>query len=253
MMNLKKIIWAGAGLLALACLGILGLFVWVASLESQLPSLGRFEDNAWVMKQVGLKQWTPLEGIAPLAMAAVVASEDDRFFSHKGMDMIELRSAMATDLQHGRYKRGASTLTMQVARNVYLHKQKTLKRKVMEWLIARRLEERASKRRILEVYLNIAEWGPGIYGITPAASHYFSKPPLALTAKEGCFLAMLLPSPVRYGESFEQRSLTRYAKRRIKSLLQILADKNKISQAQADMESNSPFAFESPALVPPLP
>ncbi len=233
------------GALLLAALG-LALAAWWRAQAAGLPSLGHLENNAWVMAQLGLREWTPLESVAPVAMAAVMAGGDDRFFRHKGVDTREAWQAMRADLKALRYKRGAGTLTMQVARNLYLGREKTLSRKVKEYLLAEKLERRFDKLRILEVYLNIAEWGPqGERGIATASRIYFGKPPADLSPKEACFLAMLLPNPRRYSESFTQRKLTRFAKRRVQALLQDLAREGLLDEAGVEAERARPFSFEA--------
>jgi len=232
------------GALILAVLG-LSFSAWWRAQGAELPAVARLDDDAWVMAQLGLDAWTPLDAISPLALDAVMVGEDDRFFEHRGVDTREAWLALRTDLKSLRYKRGAGTLTMQVARNVYLSREKTLSRKAKEYLLAEKLEKRYGKLRILEVYLNIAEWGPqGERGIAAASRIYFGKPPLALSPKEACFLAMLLPNPRRYSESFTERHLTRFAKRRIKTLLQGLAREGLLNEDEAEAEMAKPLSFE---------
>jgi len=235
-------------ILSLAALSLLALLgrAWWRHQEAQLPDLGQLEDDAWVIQRLGLKSWAPLESVAPIAVAAVLASEDDRFFEHQGVDTKEAWQALRSDLKALRYKRGASTLSMQVARNVYLSKRKTLGRKAQEVMLTTRLEQEYTKQRILEVYLNIAEWGPHKErGISEAARIYFGKPPAELNAKEACFLAMLLPSPARYSESFTARKLTRYAKRRVSQLLGLLEKEGLLEEGQAALMMGQPLAFEA--------
>jgi monofunctional biosynthetic peptidoglycan transglycosylase len=236
------------GALILAVLG-LAVSAWWRAQGAGLPAVGELDDNAWVMAQLGLTEWAPLDSISPLAMAAVMAGEDDRFFEHKGVDAREAWQALRADLKALRYKRGAGTITMQVARNVYLTREKTLSGKAKEYLLAEKLEKRYGKLRILEVYLNIAEWGPqGERGIAAASRIYFGKPPLALSPKEACFLAMLLPNPRRYSESFSQRRLTRFAQRRVKALLQGLTREGLMDEGEVEAAMAEPLSFEaSPA------
>jgi monofunctional biosynthetic peptidoglycan transglycosylase len=226
----------------------LSIFAWWRAQSAALPAVGRLDDNAWVTAQLGLAEWTPLESISPLVMAAVMAGEDDRFLEHKGVDTREAWQALRADLKALRYKRGAGTITMQVARNVYLTREKTLSRKAKEYLLAEKLEKRYDKLRILEVYLNIAEWGPqGERGIAAASRIYFGKPPADLSPKEACFLAMLLPNPRRYSESFTQRKLTRFARHRVKALLQDLAREGLLDKAKVEAEMARPLGFEAAA------
>ena len=233
------------GALLLAALG-LTVSAWWRAQGADLPAAGRLDDNAWVMAQLGLVEWAPLGSISPPAMAAVMAGEDDRFFEHRGVDTHEAWQALRADLKALRYKRGAGTITMQVARNVYLTREKTLSRKAKEYLLAEELEKRYDKLRILEVYLNIAEWGPqGERGISAASRIYFGKTADALSPKEACFLAMLLPNPRRYSESFTERHLTRFAKRRVKALLQDLAREGLLDEDEVEAEMARPLSFEA--------
>lgn len=194
--------------------------------------------------------WVSLGGVSRVAVGAVVVSEDWAFYQHKGYDPQQMREAFKEDWEEGAFVRGASTITQQVARNVFLSKDKNLWRKLKELFVAVEMEGKLGKRRILEVYFNIAEWGPGIYGIGPASQYYFHKPPSELTAKEGAFLAMLLPSPVRYGQSFRSKKLTAYARETVESILNKMTQAHMISEEERDREVGTPLSFELPELPP---
>ncbi len=170
--------------------------------------------------------WVSLSQVSKKAIGAVVVSEDWAFYQHSGFDWNQIKDAAKEDWERGRYVRGASTITQQVARNVFLDRDKNLLRKLKEVWIAIQLEEALTKRRILEIYLNIAEWGQGIFGIEQASRAYFNKAPDELSAREGAFLAMLLPSPKRYSQSFRKHALTPWARSMVKSILE------KMQQAQ---------------------
>jgi monofunctional biosynthetic peptidoglycan transglycosylase len=140
------------------------------------------------------KAWVPLEAIAPALPRAVVAAEDNRFCQHFGFDWQELEGQIDA-LLAGERARGASTITMQTAKNLFLWPGRDPVRKVLEAWLTPQVELLLSKRRILEVYLNVAEFGPGIYGAEAAARAYFAKPASALSAREAALLAAILPSP----------------------------------------------------------
>ena len=142
--------------------------------------------------------WAPLDSVSPALALCVVKSEDARFFQHGGFDWRELRESVAANLAEGDYARGGSTLTMQLAKNLFLWRGKSLVRKALEAYLNWRLERTLTKRRILELYLNVVEWGPGVYGIGEASRHYFDKPASALTIGESALLAAILPNPVRW-------------------------------------------------------
>lgn len=140
--------------------------------------------------------WVPYSAVSEHLKSAILLSEDASFFSHKGIDFYELRESVKKDWQAGRLKRGGSTLTMQLARNLYLDPSKNVWRKLREIAIAWKLEQALSKQRIFELYLNVVEWGPGIYGAEAAARHYFFKPATSLDPIEAATLVALLPTPL---------------------------------------------------------
>ncbi len=142
--------------------------------------------------------WTPISAVPSFLKKAVVAAEDANFYSHEGVDYEAIREAIKADLQKGKFVRGGSTITQQVAKNVFLSREKTISRKIKELILARRLDDVLSKSRILELYLNAVELGPMIYGVGHASRYYFGKPPSALTVRESAFLASMLPGPRVY-------------------------------------------------------
>lgn len=188
--------------------------------------------------------WTRIDQIAKPALGAVVVSEDWAFFSHEGFDANQLREAIKEDIADRKFSRGASTITMQVVKNVFLSQEKTLYRKAKEFILAIRLDRRVSKRKVLETYFNIAEWGEGTFGIGSASRKYFGKSAAELTPKEGAFLAMLLPSPKRYSQSFRDGRLTPYAAKTIRSILEKMAQAHYISEAERDAQFAAHLPFE---------
>ncbi|HEX7239679.1 MAG TPA: biosynthetic peptidoglycan transglycosylase [Longimicrobiaceae bacterium] len=140
--------------------------------------------------------WTPLDGISPYLVFAVVKTEDPHFFRHRGIYWPTLRRAVSDALRR-RGVRGASTITQQLARNLYLSPERSLRRKLREAWIALRMERALSKARILELYLNVAEWGEGVWGVRAASRHHFGRAPDELDAVEAAVLASLLPAPRR--------------------------------------------------------
>lgn len=175
-------------------------------------------------RKVGPKApgWVSYSQVSSYLMLAVISSEDASFFSHDGVDYHEIRQAMKKDLETGRFARGGSTITQQVIKNAYLGREKTLWRKFKEFFWARELEKVLSKSEIVTFYVNLVEWGPGIYGINAAARHYFSVSPAQLSAKQAAFLAMLLPSPVKYHVYFQKKNLTKWASSRVRHILRVM-------------------------------
>ena len=140
------------------------------------------------------KQWAARSAIAPDLFRAVIAAEDARFCEHFGFDAVELDKAIR-DWRRGRRVRGASTITMQTAKNLFLWPGRNFLRKAAEAYLTPWLELGWSKARILELYVNVAEWGPGIYGAEAAAQAYFGKSARALNANEAALMAAVLPNP----------------------------------------------------------
>jgi monofunctional biosynthetic peptidoglycan transglycosylase len=153
--------------------------------------------------------WVPLARISSHLQRAVVAAEDASFFMHEGFDWEGIRDAALENLEAGEMKRGGSTITQQLAKNLYLSSERSLLRKAREALITRSLEHHLTKARILELYLNVAEWGRGVYGAEAAARHHFGKSAGDLTQDEAAWLAAMLPSPRRYDPIRKTAALTR--------------------------------------------
>lgn len=142
-----------------------------------------------------VQQWVPYSRISPQLVRAVLVTEDVKFWQHAGIDYEQIKESMEVNLERGEFARGASTITQQLAKNLYLSPSKNPVRKVRELMIARRLEHELPKRRILEIYLNVIEWGDGIYGAEAASRTYFRKPASSLTASESALLAAAIANP----------------------------------------------------------
>jgi hypothetical protein len=149
------------------------------------------------MSGPGTKDWRILPAISPWLIDAVLVQEDAGFFDHSGFSLPDIRASLVSDLQAGVTRRGASTLTMQLARNLFLTREKTLARKLQEVLYAWWLEQTLSKDDILEMYLNVVEFGPRLYGAGLASEHYFQHDAGDLSAAEAAFLTVILPAPYR--------------------------------------------------------
>ena len=156
-----------------------------------------------------VQRWVAYERISPSLKRAVIVAEDAAFFSHEGVDFDELEKAVEESWTEGKRLRGSSTITQQLAKNLYLSPSRSPLRKVEELLIARRLEAELSKRRILELYLNVIEWGDGIWGAEAAARSYFQKPASALGADESALLAASIINPRRYSPARPSKYLLR--------------------------------------------
>lgn len=249
----------GALTVALCAWGV----VWgLGRVSREFPDVGRLRSHfahvEWLGPKAGPRmtlvrsrpaEWVSLDQVATQAVWAILVSEDGAFYQHEGYDAGQIREAIGQSLRAGTWVRGASTITQQVVKNVFLNADRTLWRKFKELILAVRLERSVGKRRILETYLNVAEFGLGLYGVSAAARHYFGKTPAELGAKEGAFLAMLLPSPKKYSVSFRQHALTPYAQRTIASILSRLVQLGRLSEEERALESTRRLAFERQGAV----
>jgi monofunctional biosynthetic peptidoglycan transglycosylase len=141
------------------------------------------------------QNWTPLSRISPRLVHAVIISEDAKFFGHEGFDWEAIRDAAEKGVEQGRFTRGGSTITQQLAKNLYLGTERTLTRKLKEALLAAKLERALSKRRILALYLNVAEWAPGTFGVEAASRRWFGCGAAELSTAQAAILASMLPAP----------------------------------------------------------
>ena len=156
----------------------------------------------------------PLSRISPYLIQAVLIAEDDKFFEHEGFDWDSMRQALESNLSKKRKLRGGSTITQQLAKNLFLKPSQNIVRKLREAAIAMKLERQLSKKRILELYLNLIEWGNGIYGAEAAARSWFSCPASDLTLSQAIRLASILPNPHRFS-ALDTASARLNRKRRI--------------------------------------
>jgi monofunctional biosynthetic peptidoglycan transglycosylase len=141
------------------------------------------------------QKWIPYSQIAPALKRAVVVTEDAAFFDHDGIDLGEIKASLERNWEEGRFTRGASTITQQLAKNLYLSPSRNPVRKLRELFITRRLEASLTKRRILEIYLNVIEWGDGIFGCEAAARAYFGKGAAELSREEAALMAGAIINP----------------------------------------------------------
>ncbi len=145
----------------------------------------------------GLQTWMPLSSVSRHLIHAVVASEDQKFFGHEGVDWKAIQESLERNVEKRRFARGGSTITQQLAKNLYFGTRKTPARKLRELIVTRWLEEDLTKARILALYLNVIEWGDGVFGSEAAAQHWYGKPAAALSEVEAAGLAAMVPNPRR--------------------------------------------------------
>ncbi|MGH8690195.1 MAG: monofunctional biosynthetic peptidoglycan transglycosylase [Burkholderiales bacterium] len=194
--------------LGTALLVVIAIQLWfmahIVTWSSFNPSSTAFMDRYLEKPGARLRHsWVPYVRISEHLKRAVVAAEDARFLDHEGFDWDAIQKAMQKNEQRGKVVAGASTISQQLAKNLFLSGSRSWLRKGQEAAITWMLERTLSKRRILEIYLNVAEWGEGIFGAEAAARHHFGVPAAALTPDQAAFLAAILPSPRRYDHGRE--------------------------------------------------
>jgi hypothetical protein len=211
-------------------------FTYRASADPDAPEIWMGEANP---------DFLPLEETPSLVIWAVLLSEDSEFFVHPGFDAPAMVDAIKSNLREKRVRRGGSTISQQLAKNLWLSRERTLQRKLEEALLTISLEAAVPKERILEIYLNGIEWGPGIYGVRRAARHYFGKEPGELTPKEAAYLATVIPSPKRYYGYFRKGALTENWEQHVMHLIEKLRDAGYVTPAQYDEAAWTPLRFAS--------
>ncbi|HOD36359.1 MAG TPA: monofunctional biosynthetic peptidoglycan transglycosylase [Syntrophales bacterium] len=203
----KKMIKFGAIALPALLLFVAGLslvYPDVSKLKKENPrktAFMEYREKEW--RQQGKKRrivhtWVPFSAISPYAVKAVIIAEDDKFWSHEGFDYEAMQKALEKDLKKKKFKAGGSTISQQLAKNLYLSPSKNPIRKLREAVLTWRIENALTKRRILELYLNVVEWGDGVFGVEAAARHHFGKSAADLSPREAARLATVLPNPRRY-------------------------------------------------------
>ena len=163
--------------------------------------------------------WVPYEKISSNLVRAVLAGEDQRFFDHSGFDWEEMQKAIEKDWEEKRFHRGASTISQQLSKNLFLSTSKNPLRKLHEALITWEMEKILSKRRILELYLNVIEWGDGIYGAEAASRHYFGASASSLSSEQAAFLSAIIPNPQ---EAYNPTKHARRVERRRNLILRLM-------------------------------
>jgi monofunctional biosynthetic peptidoglycan transglycosylase len=208
----------------LLSIGVYFVYPDMAKLKKTSPKKTAFmeyREEEWQRqgkKKKIIQRWVPLSQISPYAIKAVIIAEDDKFWTHEGFDYDAIQKAIEKDIKKKKFAIGGSTISQQLAKNLYLSPSKNPIRKIKEAIITWRMENNLSKKRIIELYLNVAEWGDGLFGIEAAARSYFGKPASALTAREAARLASVLPNP----RKFNPTGTSRFVEHRSERIYQIM-------------------------------
>jgi monofunctional biosynthetic peptidoglycan transglycosylase len=216
---------AGAGrllMISFVALAAVVAWAWLRAASVDVASLARHDPRSTALMRQRAREaaaagrawapsrrWVPYERISPHLRHAVLIAEDDAFFSHDGLDWNEIQASARKDLATGRIARGGSTITQQLAKNLWLSTSRSPVRKLEEVFLAQRLERALGKKRIFELYLNVIEWGDGVFGADAAARRWFHTPASALNARQSVRLAAVIINPRRYSPVEPPRRIER--------------------------------------------
>ncbi|GEM_PF-501700 len=205
------------------------------------------DDNKVIVRRIGSDSpgWVPYARIPPFLVRALIACEDARFFSHEGFSKAGIQRSLKVNLERGGFFQGASTLSQQLVKNLFLSREKTLSRKLQEAFITWQVEKNLPKEKILELYLNVIEWGPDVWGLKEAANHYFGKDPSALSVLEAAFLVLIIPSPLKYHKFFEDGRVPAHFMKRIRELVDTLHSRGAVSDLEAISAAQQGIRFVS--------
>lgn len=217
-------------------------------LEGEFEHVVEIEQDKWVSFVVGPSNpdYVPLYDVSPYVIKSFLTTEDSGFYRHKGFITREFRSALVKNLKEGYFKYGASSITMQFVKNVLLYRQKTLARKLQELYLTWYVEQTLTKDRIMEIYVNVIEFGPGIYGIGPAARHYFGKHPRELNPIEAAFFSSILPSPKRRYMQYCEGKLSRWGDGKVQRILKVMHERGHLDADEYARAIETPLVFARP-------
>lgn len=201
----------------------------------------------------GNDAWAPLDSIPSAMKAALLTAEDAGFYQHHGISVAAIRRAALKDLSEGKFVQGASTLSMQLAKNVYLARTKTLGRKVEELFLATLLEHGLQKDELLELYFNVVEFGPDVYGVKDAAMHYFGRAPSELSVAESFFLVGGLPAPKRLEAAWEKGTVPNAMREHLNFLLRTAHKRGHIDDLERARGAAEVLKFWRPGMPSPEP
>jgi len=215
----------------------------VSSLESTNPETTSFMEYrqkawrsaGWADRRVS-HEWVPLRKISGNLLKAVLIAEDDKFWQHEGFDYEAMERALEKNLKERKIAMGGSTISQQLAKNLWLSPSKNPIRKVKEAILTWRIERALSKQRILEIYLNVAEWGDGIFGIEAASRHYYGISAARLTALQASRLAAVLPNPIRWSPT----GGTRYVRNRSAIIYRVMVRRGIVLPGYREMTGREP-------------
>lgn len=213
--------------------------------DSSVEVLDRNYERLFYLSEPRLRFYRNLSEISEKLQKFVVLSEDAKFFGHEGFDMKEIENSLKKNLSQGKVKRGGSTITQQLAKNVFLDKKRSVTRKLFEVPWTMQIERDLTKKQIIELYLNVIEWGPGIYGAEAASRHFFDKSAAEIDPREALYLAMIVPNPPRF-DAFASPKSRAFIWSKSKTFAQRIYTEKKITLEERD------YLLSGPPLFAPL-
>jgi hypothetical protein len=207
-------------------------------------------DGTIVDRMVGeaTPEWVPLTEVPKYLVEALTTSEDANFFQHKGFSTVGIRRSIKVNIERGGFYQGASTLSQQLVKNLFLSREKTMSRKLQEVFLTWQMEQTLPKEKILELYLNVIEWGPNVWGLREAAGHYFAKRPAELSLLEAAYLVTIIPNPRLFHKHVEDGAVPPSFERRVKWLIEEMERRKRIGgdEVAAALEQHIRFAAVQP-------
>ena len=221
-------------------------------LMGELEHVVELEENEFASFVVGPSNpdFVPYADVSPYLINSLMTTEDSGFMKHKGFIVREFRSALIKDLKEGYFKYGASSITMQLVKNLFLYRQKTMARKLQELVLTWYIESVLSKERMLELYVNIIEFGPGIYGIGPAARHYFGKAARDLNPVESAFFSSILPNPKQRYMQYCEGELNRWGDAKVQRILKLKHSRGLLTDEEYQQALQTPLLFDRMEALP---
>jgi hypothetical protein len=214
-------------------------------LEKDFEHYVEVEEGEWMSFVVGPENpdFVPINEINPNLIKSIMTTEDAGFFRHRGFIPSEFRTALISDLKARAFRHGASSITMQMVKNVLLYREKTLARKLQELFLTWHIEQVLTKDRILEIYFNVIEFGPALYGIGPAMKHYFGKHPRDLNLVEAAFFSSILPNPKQRYQQYCQGTLTKWTTAKIERIINLMLKRQRITEEEYYRAKSTPLVF----------
>lgn len=246
---MKKVVFFFLGVITLMGAAVASLWNWLPT-EKEIK--GCMTTKMYHVELCpGSKNYVPLNQISQNLQKAIVLTEDSTFFTHNGFDWGSIEKNAREGWESGSFKKGGSTITQQLAKNMFLTGDRTFIRKGVEAIITDRIENTLTKKEILERYLNVVEFGKNIFGVKDAAKYYFKKTPAELSVVESAFLALVLPNPVKYSMSYYKKELTPFAKKRLTQIIENMFRYHRITPEEYEQAiQQAAWFFQS---APPMP